>query len=198
YAGLFPPASLPLEDVVARYATYARSAAGWTLGRLVLPIQQCDALEAAVAALPDEAFARPWTLAVLGSGSVEDDRQTLTDFAVRQHRTGGRLRVESIELRVASALEVRRARVLAADGWIVYCEAPAVSEGVLDAIAICGLRAKVRAGGVTPEQIPPADYLARMLAGCVQRGISLKATAGLHHAVTGEYPLTYAPESARA
>lgn len=194
YAGLFPPAGLSLAEAVERYASYRAGPDAWMLGRFVVPIEQCGELERVAAGLPDAAFARPWGLAVLGSGSVEDDRQTLADFTVRQHGAGDRLRVDAVEVRVASPLDVRRVRVLAADGWPVYCEPTGAPESnlepILDAIAIAGLRAKLRAGGVTAEQIPSADSVARRLAGCVQRGISLKATAGLHHGLTGDHALT--------
>lgn len=37
YAGLYPPASLPLADVTAKYRAYRESDDGWMLNRLVLP-----------------------------------------------------------------------------------------------------------------------------------------------------------------
>lgn len=37
YAGLFPPAALPLGDVIANYQRYLRSPESWMLNRLVLP-----------------------------------------------------------------------------------------------------------------------------------------------------------------
>ena len=37
YAGLYPPASLPLEEVLARYKRYRASEEHWILNRLVLP-----------------------------------------------------------------------------------------------------------------------------------------------------------------
>src|ERR1035441_1202106 len=37
YAGLYPPAALPLHDVAEKYAAYRASPYGWMLNRLVLP-----------------------------------------------------------------------------------------------------------------------------------------------------------------
>jgi len=37
YAGLYPPAGLPIADVAAKYEAYAASPEGWILNRLVLP-----------------------------------------------------------------------------------------------------------------------------------------------------------------
>jgi len=53
-------------------------------------------------------------------------------------------------------------------------------EGVpLDEIVERGARAKIRCGG---EQVPSVEELAAFVRGCRERGLVLKATAGLHHA----------------
>ncbi|HEX8802700.1 MAG TPA: hypothetical protein VF743_00865, partial [Acidimicrobiales bacterium] len=43
-----------------------------------------------------------------------------------------------------------------------------------------GARAKVRCGGATRDAVPPCEWLAEVLVGCAERGLALKATAGLH------------------
>lgn len=50
YAGLYPPASLPLEIVAERYGCFVASPDGWILNRLVLPSAKLSGL--APAALP--------------------------------------------------------------------------------------------------------------------------------------------------
>ena len=192
----FPPAGLPLPDAVARHADHRRGPAGWMLGRLVVPIDALAALEPLVADQAADAFGRPWGLSVIGSGNVEEDRQTLAAFRARHQGEGYRLVIESLEVPVATRLEVRRVRVLASDGWDVYCEPTAELDPLLDAIALAGVRAKLRAGArvevaagetTAGETTPPAaEFLARMLAGCVQRGIGMKATAGLQRACAAE------------
>jgi hypothetical protein len=197
YAGLFPPAALPLDEVVRRFAGFRQGPHAALLGRLVVPVSALAALETCVTGLPPAAFGTPWRLSVLGSGGMEEDRQAIAEFNAR-HRDG-RLIVDTVEVKVTSRLDVRRARALARDGWDVYCEPPDVRLGeLLDAIAVSGLHAKLRAGGVTADAVPPASAVAELLAGCVVRGIRVKATAGLHHAVSGTYPLTYAADAARA
>ena len=37
YAGLFPPASLPLDETVLAYSRHRRGPHSWALGRLVVP-----------------------------------------------------------------------------------------------------------------------------------------------------------------
>jgi hypothetical protein len=85
----------------------------------------------------------------------------------------------------------------------LYVEGPASSDSaalieLLRAIRSLGARAKIRTGGVTLETIPSARVTAEFLRACVAVAVPFKATAGLHHLVRGEYPLTYEPASARA
>jgi hypothetical protein len=42
YAGLYPPASLPLPEVIANYRRYLLSPEAWMLNRLVLPLEKLD------------------------------------------------------------------------------------------------------------------------------------------------------------
>ncbi len=66
YAGLFPPASLPLDDALANYARYRSGRHGWMLGRLVVPAAQLEAVTGGLTAPADwrrrRALARqrPW------------------------------------------------------------------------------------------------------------------------------------------
>lgn len=71
-----------------------------------------------------------------------------------------------------------------------YCEAPLAR--VENAFA------KLRTGGVTTEAIPDSAAVADFLVGAATRRIPFKATAGLHHAIRGIRPLTYAADSPRA
>jgi hypothetical protein len=77
----------------------------------------------------------------------------------------------------------------------VYCEVP-ISE--LDAVKQAGSFAKIRTGGLKPEAIPPVGDLETFIVACADRRLAFKATAGLHHPVRREYPLTYATDSPRA
>jgi hypothetical protein len=70
-----------------------------------------------------------------------------------------------------------------------YCEAPL--DRIVDGFA------KVRTGGLTPEAIPGAEDLADFLCQASQRRLAFKATAGLHHPLRSDRPLTYAPDAPR-
>jgi hypothetical protein len=70
------------------------------------------------------------------------------------------------------------AEIDAIDREGVYVEIRDVA--LLDAIANCGLRAKIRCGG---EHVPTIEEVAAFITGCHERRLPFKATAGLHHPV---------------
>jgi hypothetical protein len=200
YAGLFPPASLPLDDALADYARYRSGRYGWMLGRLVVPAAQLEALSNASRHMPSGSGAIPWCVSALGGGDQQADLASVQAFN-RQHADAahGAALVDTIEVKTATVAAVRAARVWASRGFEVYCEVPlgVDMDDVLDAVAHAGLHAKVRTGGVTPESIPSFDDVSAFLCGCVARGVVAKATAGLHHAVTGEHPLWSSADAPR-
>jgi hypothetical protein len=63
--------------------------------------------------------------------------------------------------------------------------------GFVAALAGNAAAAKIRTGGVTAEAIPSSKAVADFLAACCGAEVPFKATAGLHHPVRAEYPLTY-------
>ena len=42
YAGLFPPAQLPLEKAVREYAAHLGEEKAWMLGRFIIPAQRLE------------------------------------------------------------------------------------------------------------------------------------------------------------
>jgi hypothetical protein len=80
-------------------------------------------------------------------------------------------------------------------GNIEYLERPL---HLLAEVKDRGARAKVRTGGLTPEAFPDPEALANFIVECARLKLPFKATAGLHHALRGTYPVTYEPDSAAA
>jgi hypothetical protein len=76
-----------------------------------------------------------------------------------------------------------------------YCEVPLAD---LDAVARAGCFAKIRTGGVKAEAIPAVEEVAAFIRACAERRLPFKATAGLHHPVRGQHPLTLDRGASRA
>lgn len=192
YAGLFPPAALPMDAAVRNYAAYRQGAQRYLLARFVLPAARLDEFLQAVSRVESSTDDGPWPLSVLASPA---DAAAITAF---NHTHGGRWSVDTIEAKASTPADVA-ALALAFGGYTVYVEIPVADDPtvLVQAISAAHLRAKIRTGGVTVDAFPEPDAVLRFLAECVQRQVPFKATAGLHHPLRGEYPLTYAPDAPR-
>jgi hypothetical protein len=205
YAGLFPPASLPLDDAAARYARYRSGPDAWMLGRFIAPAAKLEGLDAHVARFAGP----PLRVSVLAANVA-----TLPEIfpAVREAVAAGRALEERNEGRaVADRLEIRPPAGIDASGFgdlvAAADEAAARADGEQDRIfheipvgdagavamaagvvaahnSAAGRPAagiKFRLGGETPEAFPSVPEVAQALAHVRDAGVPFKATAGLHH-----------------
>ena len=188
YAGLFPPAGLPLDVVVRNYGTYRGSADSWALGRLVVPAARLGELHALVPASAD-----PWPVTALIGEDVPGDAARIAAVA------DAGFVVQSAEVRAATVAQVRAAVGALWSVPEVYVELPLDDKlpTLVQAVSDAGARAKIRTGGVVADAIPSAAACARFIEACAARDVAFKATAGLHHPMRGRYPLTYAPDAPR-
>ncbi|HQR42017.1 MAG TPA: hypothetical protein PLX97_05020 [Gemmatales bacterium] len=104
------------------------------------------------------------------------------------------------KLSVLSEVDVSRAVCLETRSMMkaskpVYVEVP-VAE--LPAVKATGCLAKIRTGSIKPEGIPSVDDVERFIVACADLKLPFKATAGLHHPIRAEYPLTYEANAPRA
>lgn len=196
YAGLFPPAALPMDAAVANYARYHRSGEAWMLGRFVAPVARLGEMGEAMRAAGEPGDSRPWRVSALVGGDVAGDIA-----AVRAFNAGGHgANVGALEVKADTVDAVRGIAAAVPREMKTYIEIPVSGDprALLSAIAASKLRAKIRTGGVTAAAFPPVEDVARFLRSCYSAGAPFKATAGLHHAVRGEYALTYEPGAPRA
>jgi hypothetical protein len=196
YAGLFPPAALSMEAAVAEYARARESAESWALGRFVVPVGRLEefrrVLGAAVGPLS------PWPVSLTFGGAWV---QELAAATAALGDGGQGFLVEAIEFPVAGREELRD-RLAQASGFPMrYAELPlgsAVEPLFLELAAAPRAAAKFRTGGLVPDAVPEPEALLWGLATALRCEVPFKCTAGLHHAISGTYPLTDEPTSAVA
>jgi hypothetical protein len=168
HAALFPPASMSLDDALAEDREARASPHAELLGRFVVPAARLGELP------PDHP-----PLSVILESAADAELVAQAD------------RVEAVELalsapRPESAEIVAAYRALRPLGVETYFEL-VLDESwrdsvpwVIGAVATVSGRVKLRCGGAT---IPTIDQVALVITWCREEGVSLKATAGLHHAV---------------
>jgi hypothetical protein len=196
YAGLFPPASCGVPEAAQRYSRYRRGGRAWMLGSFVVPAGRLGELARAIGAV-DPRPESPWSLSVLVGERVEADLDAvrsawdeLSEVAI----------VASYEVAPLSPPEIGAFAERVGSDLPVFFEVP-IREDLderLRAIAAAGCCAKARLGGVVESAFPEPVQVARFLEGCRSHEVPFKATAGLHHAARGRYPLTYEPDAPSA
>lgn len=186
YAGLFPPAALELGTTVESFARYRAAKDAWALGRLVLPA-------ARLAEFADRWPERvsEWPISLLLGSDYDTEMRLALDLG---------LRLEVVECRPVVLNDITEIRRRMPDGALLFVESPAEAraEELWSAVSDAGACVKFRTGGVTAAAVPAPGTVAAFLVACAQRGVRMKATAGLHHAIRGEYRLTYEEHSASA
>jgi hypothetical protein len=108
YAGMFPPARLPLEQAIRRYAADRVGSSSWMLSRFIAPAARLSELSS----FRVELFARgaPFSFAALGRGGDDEDtlvagvERDLADIAAFLERSPGRVTVDALELELPTRL----------------------------------------------------------------------------------------------
>ena len=199
YAGLFPPASVSMPQAVNAYAGYLDGDDRALLGRFVVPATRLDEF-ANVAAPFLSRGSEPWRLSVVATDDPSDAREKALHFNCSHAATtaAGHAICEAIEISVKSAGDISRALELFPAFFELFLEIP-LDPDPTDLIgALSGTRAaaKMRTGGTVESTIPNAAHILRFMRACSVHRVRFKATAGLHHAVRGSYPLTYGADAA--
>ncbi len=196
YAGLFPPASLSLEDAVRNYATYLASDDAWALGRFVVGGPHLGALGALLDQRMGDGSESRWKVTVVAGPHLGETYRQIERF---NHQQCERALVDSLEYRVSTIGALEDGPDCDTDLPLRYMEIPLIDDPgpLLDQLSQAGLRPKIRTGGIVADRFPTEGQVLRFLKATVERHLPYKATAGLHHPLRGEYPLTYETESAR-
>ena len=207
WAGLFPPAALPLDQAVNQYAAQLQHPLRALQARFIVPMARLD--EFVPLALAAKKADSRWALSLLGerADSADSLRDSLHGQVSRIRNLlfthGAHFDVQSLELKLPQlespaelALLLKETGELlgplsrpwfelpeqdwqSGTDWV--CSALAHYNESFAGVPPAGL--KVRCGGVTAEAFPPVEYLGQLILGCASRGVPMKFTAGLHHPV---------------
>jgi hypothetical protein len=222
YAGLFPPTKAPMSLAVQNYAKYAASNDAWMLGRFILPVSKIE--EFRKAAMPhlakqwseEDEGGGMWPISAIVDGDLDENLDSIFAFnSEHAEEKNGLAVIDAIEVKVPptsvsdaapSLAFIENSLEVMAEGVYPFFELPVIGaggksvdlRGAIAALSGADAGAKVRTGGVTPEAIPMSRAVAEFIVACAQADVPFKATAGLHHAVRSERPLTYEPNCPRA
>ncbi|NWF64814.1 MAG: hypothetical protein HXY38_10965 [Chloroflexi bacterium] len=198
YAGMYPPANLPLDEAFKNFIAYQSDPNAWMLSRFVIPAQRLSELSA---------FDERLSFTTLGRGGKDIDEflanLNLDVADIRAFEdTHPTARVDMYETTLpascltdkftANAIVIRAADTLNKNGITVFFEAPfgegwqARAEKLLRALRKVKdkhVGFKLRTGGVTTEAFPSTEQVAWTIVETHEAGVPLKCTAGLHHPV---------------
>jgi hypothetical protein len=211
YAGIFPPAVLPLEEAFNRFVAHRRSDSGWLVSRFVCPASRL----AELASLMEntDLGQTPVLISALGAGgddppgfagSIEQDTEDMKAFS---RRLGNQGRIDIFEVKLPAQGDVAEVVDVCFHnlGEVgdrpprPYFEIPMVGERPdphlvakaiasaaheIDPIRRAGL--KIRCGGLDAAAVPTVEAVASALKATLEAGLPIKATQGLHHPLRGE------------
>src|SRR5688500_4073397 len=194
YAGIFPPAELPLDESIRNYARYRTEPEAWMLGRLICPAARLNELEAYVGEL--FTLASPLNVSALGRGGktadeflagFERDVGPIVEF---KRRRGARATVDVLELKLPPSPDV--AFDFDSEPLKLFFEAAPGTDDWRRAINAAmdvavtsghGSGFKLRTGGVEASAFLTSEQIARAIVLCRARSLPIKFTAGLHHPI---------------
>jgi hypothetical protein len=206
YAGLYPPANLPLEDAFKNFAAYQSSPEAWMLSRFVVPARR-------LVELPD--FEENLSFTLLGRGGRDmgeflenvtlDIADINTFHELRPNVSADMFEValpasSLVDKFAANDVVTRAAEMLNKNGITVFFEAPfdtaqdkPFGEGwdgrvqkltrALRKVKDKHVGFKLRTGGVTADAFPSPEQIAWAMTEVREAGVPMKCTAGLHHPV---------------
>jgi hypothetical protein len=193
YAGLYPPAGLDMAGAVAGYRAVRTSPRAWIAGRFICPASRLEEL-AAVLIETMEPGEPAWPVSVTfdlepgPSASAASAFHAEMEPAASVHLAEATISPGSGAASVASLYTTA---LSISDTVVPFLEVPRDGAVAASLASIAGavassLRpggAKLRCGGLSPEDFPSTREVAEFIIECVDRALPFKTTAGLHHPI---------------
>lgn len=207
YAGLFPPAGLPLPQVINNYARYLDNENRWMLSRVIIPAMKLpefvDQYNQLSQSWETDTAQTPWKISALipainaPDGGFTAAIETISQF----NQNCSFAQVDTVEGKLPTPDLAASTCEQIPDQLAAFLEIPfADPEPGIQAIRHAqrsNAFGKIRTGGMTPDLIPSAECVARFIETSANHNLGFKATAGLHHPLRGEFGLTYEPDTDR-
>ncbi len=190
YAGVYPPAGLAAAEAAACYHDYWNGPNRFALGRLVWPADRLTELAEQISVL--DCSKQAWKVSAVAA--KQDSISSIQAF----NELNLKAKVDTIEIKAGEVssdcdliarwhynlfLEVTPAELASLPEWIAQNPRAYL---------------KLRTGGLQAGAFPSPESLFEFVWSCGLASKPYKFTAGLHHLATGEYPLTYIADSAKA
>jgi hypothetical protein len=192
YAGLFPPASLPVADAVGEYRDLRTSLHRWVGGRFLCRASDLEEI-AAVAVRGFERGESPWEIgmivdmspgaaASLGQAFQRELSPIMSITAVEARLSGPAVTDAGMLLDAIATIDRDTAAFLEIDpAGSTRKQIHEIGEAIRDR----GMRggAKLRCGGETRDRFPDVDQVATFIWEATLASLPFKATAGLHQPI---------------
>jgi len=211
YAGLFPPANLPLNEAINEYFEQLKSENSDMLSRFIIPISKLNDLDEFIMLFSDIGALR---LSVLGGGGKTDDEylskinQNIADINDYRKKHGDKIQIDVIECKMPSNSPSKKTMEKATASlnenelkhYHEFAELPVVGMNystdiddsswdseILPTVKLISQMedagVKLRCGGIVKEAFPTVEQVAAMIQTCVIADVPMKFTAGLHHPI---------------
>ncbi len=186
YAGIYPPAALPLDQAVQNYLAYLKGKEAGLVAKFVCGVTRLEEL----GALLNQPKPIEITVVAPPSSDIEEWESNLayaakamTDF---QNRFESKATIEAFEIRIPSpvGLDDRLKDLQGFRDVEVFVELPWCPEqaDLLYALSESeAFYAKARLGGAAADAFPNAEVVANFISNCTSLDLPYKLTAGLHH-----------------
>ncbi|UBF29958.1 hypothetical protein K9N68_37770 (plasmid) [Kovacikia minuta CCNUW1] len=195
YAGLFPPATLSLPEALQQYTQHQESYDAWMLSRFVLPVSRLNEFATLLSKFSLKHCSLSLILSIdLGQAIVPQLSSQLNQI---QSLSLPKISMRALEVPPIAPAEIEQILPHLPAGIETFFEIP-LGENLKPYLAVLhdsGAAAKIRTGGITVDAFPATPQLGQFILSCAEAAVPFKATAGLHHPLPANYPLTAEPNS---
>lgn len=182
YAGLLPPAALPMDEAVPEYLRHIAGEESWLVSKFVCPINWLGEFLSRLSSCEGRTSV---PLSVLGT-SVEGHRADTLAMERFLAEAGPDVSIDGYEVKLGKDAQANAGLKSLAkeDRWDIFIELPWTENLDADIELVASfetLGTKARLGGLEASAIPSCEQVARFIRGSADMEIPFKMTAGLHH-----------------